>query len=192
MHEQFDERFADAVEFKFGNVLREHFADDIIERGFGDAFQSTAEKNFARADGILRGGFTMHELRHFHGQRVMRLARFRFGLMLLLQFVDLLLRQEAEVFQKADYGAIVSANPILVKAIDTGLVWIEPDYAAETLADFFARGIRNQRMRQPEGVFAQFFPTKIDARGDVTPLVAAADLQLAVVIAAKHIEIKSL
>ena len=45
---------------------------------------------------------------------------------------------------------------------------------------------------RPKTVFAEFFARQFDAGGDVAPLIAAADLQFAIVIAIEHVKIKRL
>ena len=55
MDEQFDERNSRAVELRLFKLLRRHFADNVVERGFGNAVEVAAEKYLAGADGFQRG-----------------------------------------------------------------------------------------------------------------------------------------
>ena len=87
--------------------------------------------------------------------------------------------KKREVFQIANDVAVVGVDPELVKFIDACSFRVEPDGAGFGFAEFCAVGVRDERQRQAESRFAQFFADKINAGGDIAPLIAAADLQFA-------------
>ncbi len=70
------------------------FADDFVEGALGDALQAAAEKNFARADGLGRGGRAVDQIGHGAGQGLVGGAGFGPGLVLRGQALDLLPAQE--------------------------------------------------------------------------------------------------
>src|SRR5438034_3957681 len=122
----------------------------------------------------------------------MRSARAGIFAVLLFQGRDFVLAQEGEEFQVTNDIAVVGADPVLIELIDTGPARIEPDGAGFGLAKFSAIGIRNERQSQAINCAPEFFAGEIDAGSDAAPLIAAADLELTIPVAAKEIEIEGL
>jgi len=71
LHEQFDKRFAAAVEFGFFDFFGGNFADDLVEGLFGNSGKLPTKKNFARAQRFIRVALAMHQVSHGPGQRLM-------------------------------------------------------------------------------------------------------------------------
>ena len=63
---------------------------------------------------------------------------------------------------------------------------------ASVLPNFVPSALVISGRVRPKTWRAQFFPRQIDAGGDIAPLIAAADLQFAIVVAAKHVKIECL
>src|SRR4030095_11831829 len=91
-----------------------------------------------------------------------------------------------------DNISVVRANPELVEAIDAGLLGIDPNRTLFCLPELASIGIGDEWMGKAKDIGAQFFAAQVDAGSNVAPLVAAADLQLAVVIAPQDVKIESL
>ena len=66
-------------------VIRRHFAEDFVERAFGDSLQFPAEKNIAGADGFSRRGFAVNQISRGFRQRHVRDARAGISRVLLFQ-----------------------------------------------------------------------------------------------------------
>src|SRR5579883_2423036 len=94
---------------------------------------------------------------------------------------DFLQAQEGEQLQEAGGVAVVGVDPILIKAIWTGFCGVEPDGVAGALAEFFAGGGGEQRKGDAEGLLAANPADQLNAGGDVSPLIAAAALDIAAV-----------
>src|SRR6267378_7968951 len=104
--------------------------------------------------------------------------------MLPFQRGDFVLPEKSEVFQVRNHVPIIRLNPELVKAINAGSFWIEPDRPRLSLAEFCAIGLRDQWQGEPKDRPPQLFSAKVHPGSDIAPLVAAADLQLAILIPA--------
>ena len=72
------------------------------------------------------------------------------------------------------------------------LARIEPDGAGFGLAELGAVGVGDEREGEAKDGAPELLAGEVDAGGDVAPLIAAADLQLAVVVAAEDVEIEGL
>ena len=94
----------------------------------------------------------------------MRLARAGVFGVLLFQRFNFFLRQKREIFQIADDVAVIGVDPELVKLIDAGAFRIEPDGAGFGLAEFRAVGVGDERQREAENRFAQFFAASDQCR----------------------------
>ena len=134
----------------------------------------------------------MNQIGHRFRQRFVGSAGF--GLLFVLRFqrLNIFAREKGEVFQVADNIAVVDANPELVKLVNAGLARIEPNGARFRLAEFGSVRVGDERERQAVDLFAQLLAAEINSRGDIAPLIAAADLEFAIVIAAKDVKIESL
>src|SRR5439155_7426479 len=69
---------------------------------------------------------------------------------------------------------------------------VEPDGAGFRLAELGAVGIRDERQCESVNLFAEFLAAQVDSGGDVAPLIAAADLQFAIVFLAEHVKVQCL
>ena len=112
--------------------------------------------------------------------------------MLLFQSGDFVLIEEGEVFEVTNDITVIGPNPELVEAVRAGAAGIEPDSALLSLTEFGAIGPRDEGEGEAVRGAAEFFAAKFDAGGDVAPLIAAADLQFALVVPAEHIKIECL
>jgi hypothetical protein len=189
---EFDQRYASAFEFGFFQVLGGNFADDVIEGGFGNAREFTAEKNFAGSDGFGGGLFTVDEIGHGFREGLMSHASAWIGGVLLLKRRDFIAGQECEKLQVTNDVAVIGVDPKLVEAIDAGLFGIDPDSTRHALAEFGAIGIGDKRECETEDLSTKFFAAEITAGGNVAPLIAAADLQFAIKFLAQMVEIERL
>ena len=115
---------------------------------------------------------------------VFRVAGFQLG--------DAFLRQKREVLEVTHHIAVVGANPELVKLVDARASWIEPHCARLGLAEFRAVGIGDERQGEAVHGGVELASTQLDTGGDVAPLIAAADLQLAIVRFLQMIKIEGL
>ena len=115
---------------------------------------------------------------------VFRVAGFQLG--------DAFLRQKREVLEVTHHIAVVGANPELVKLVDARASRIEPHCARLSLAEFRAVGIGDERQGEAVHGGVELASTQLDTGGDVAPLIAAADLQLAIVRFLKMIKIEGL
>src|ERR1035441_9931234 len=103
-----------------------------------------------------------------------------------------MLRQEREKLQVTNDITVVRIDPILVEAIDTGATGIEPDSAGDGLSELGAVGIHDERQGQAIDGASELPAGEVDAGGNIAPLIAAANLELAVVVAAEHVEVEGL
>jgi len=87
---------------------------------------------------------------------------------------------------------LVRVDPVLVKAVNARAFWIQPDGAGLGLAEFGAIGVGDERQREAENRFRQLLPRQLDSRGDIPPLIAAADLQFTIHVPRQHHEIERL
>src|SRR5439155_21699550 len=121
-----------------------------------------------------------------------RLVRCAGFLGLRVKFADGRLVKKSEKLQITGDVAVVGANPELVELIDAGPARIQPDGARLGLAELGSVGLGDERQGEAIDGTSEFFATKLDAGGDVAPLVAAADLQLAFVVAAQDVKVEGL
>src|SRR5262249_27021608 len=112
--------------------------------------------------------------------------------MLGFQAGDFVPGQEREVFQVTDHITVIRLNPELIELVNAGAFGIEPDGARLGLAKFGAVGLGDERQREAKNGATEFLARQIYACRDVAPLIAAANLQLAIVVAAEHKKIKRL
>src|SRR5271165_4847483 len=112
--------------------------------------------------------------------------------MALFQCLYFLPAKKREVLQVANHVSIVDSDPELVEFVDTGSGGIQPDCARDRFAELRAVGVGDEWQGQAVDAAAQFSAGEVDPGGDVAPLIAAADLQPAIVITAKDIKIKRL
>ena len=115
---------------------------------------------------------------------VFRVAGFQLG--------DAFLRQKREVLEVTRHIAVVGANPELVKLVDARASRIEPHCARLGLAEFGAVGIGDERQGEAVHGGVELASTQLDTGGDVAPLIAAANLQFAIVRFFEVIKIKCL
>ena len=69
----------------------------------------------------------------------------------------------------------------MVKLVNAGARGIEPHGAGFGLAELSAVGVGDERESEAVNGFGKFTAREVDSGGDVAPLIAAADLQVAVV-----------
>ena len=79
----------------------------------------------------------------------------------------------------ADVG-VFGADPVLIELVRARALRRQPDGAGFGLAHLGAVGFGEQRRREPCSCAPTHAPAEIDAGRDVAPLIAAADLQLAI------------
>src|SRR5581483_10462396 len=192
VNEKFHEGSAGAVELALLKVFGWDFAGDVVEGGFGNAFESAAEQDFAGADGFGGGVVAVDEVGDFLRQRFVGLARAGVGGVLLFEGFNAVAPEEGEEFEVTDDVAIVGADPELVEAVDAGFFGIEPDGAGDGFAEFGAVGVGDEGEGEAVDGCAEFFSAEVDAGGDVAPLIAATDLEFAVEFLAEVIEIECL
>src|SRR5882724_13720287 len=113
-------------------------------------------------------------------------ARARIFSMFLFQSPNFALAQKRKILQIRDHLAIVGVNPELVKLINAGPAGIEPHCARFGLAKLRSIRLGNEKQSQAMNCSAQLFSSEIDSSRDISPLIAPADLQLAIVIPAEN------
>jgi hypothetical protein len=190
--EKLHEWQARSFEARARNFFGWNFPDDILEGRFGNAFETATKKDFTGTNGFGSSGRAMDQVGDFFGQRFVSDASFGFIRVLAFEISNLFLSQEGKIFEHADDIAIVGANPKLVKAINTGAARVQPDRSGHGFAELAAIGIRDQRQSKPEDMRAQFLAAEVHARSDIAPLIAAADLEFAIVVLAQAIKIERL
>src|SRR6266576_92773 len=62
VNEDFQQRRAGPVQSGLLDFFRRHFSDDFVERAFGDAVESAAKQNLARANGFGGGAGAVDEI----------------------------------------------------------------------------------------------------------------------------------
>src|SRR6185436_16766608 len=87
--------------------------------------------------------------------------------------------EKGEVLQICHDIPIVGVQPELIKAERRGTRRIEPDGTRFRLPELRARCRRHQRHDEPVRFLRAPLADQIDARGDVAPLIAAAQLECA-------------
>src|SRR5690348_3006916 len=112
--------------------------------------------------------------------------------MLFFQTGNFLPGQEGEEFQITDHVPVVGANPELIKLVNTGPGGVEPNRARFSFAELGAISIGNEWQGQAVGGLSEFLARQIDTSGNIAPLIAATDLELASVITAEDVKIESL
>src|SRR2546428_759246 len=112
----------------------------------------------------------------------LRLARLRMPAYLSLQVVDRLAPEEREILEEADDVGVASVEPELVHLVGRGLRGVEPHGPALGLPELRPIRFLDQRQRQAERGRALHPADEVRPGGDITPLVAAADLHRAAVL----------
>ena len=102
---------------------------------------------------------------------------------------NLVERQEREHAHVPAHVGILSIAPVLVVVVRTGERWIEPGGIAGALAELLARRRRDQRRGERERLCAFGATDQVAPGEDVEPLVIAADLQHATVLAVQMQEV---
>src|SRR6266481_2058650 len=74
---------------------------------------------------------------------------------------DFVLPEKSEVFQVRNHVPIIRLNPELVKAINAGSFWIEPDRPRLSFAEFCAIGLRDEWHREPKDGPPELFSAKV-------------------------------
>ena len=97
----------------------------------------------------------------------------------LLERLDLRARHEREETEEAPRVPVVGVHPVLVEAVGTRDLRVEVHRPRFRLPELRAARRRHQRQRQRVRLVPVHRPDQLDPRGDVPPLVAAADLQRA-------------
>ena len=100
--------------------------------------------------------------------------------MLLGECLDLLLGEEGENLKIFFCFLVAYVEPELVEAVGGGIAGVEPDVALFGLAEFGAVRFGDERAGECERLAAVLTADEFGACGDIAPLVAAAELQLAV------------
>jgi hypothetical protein len=168
------------------------FAEELLDGGFVDLVEGGAEEDFAGADGVMSGGFAMDHGGDFAGEGFMGFAGAGVGSVGGLEVSDGFLIEEGKELEVADDVAIVGIDPELVEAVDAGFLGVEPDGAADGFAEFTAVGIGDEGEDEAVGLAAEAFAAEVDSCGDIAPLIGAADLEFAVMVAAEDVEVEGL
>ena len=102
---------------------------------------------------------------------------------LLFQGIDLVLAQEGEKLEELDHISVIGVEEELIKGIGRRDVRVQIDGTLLALAELLARCRGDQREGQGKHLLLNavllgaFLAHQLAARGDIAPLVAAADLQ---------------
>ena len=100
-----------------------------------------------------------------------------------LEGIDLLSGERGEDLDIAGSVGVVDVEPELIEGIGRRALGVEPYVAALRLAEFTPVGLGDQRADEAEGFAPILAADELRPRGDIAPLVRAAHLQAAAVVA---------
>ena len=119
----------------------------------------------------------VHELGHLERQRALSLASVRTCRHRGLERLDLLARAEAEDPEVGAGDAVIGVDEPLVEGERRRQRRVEPERRAGALPELLAVRPRDQRRREGMRLDALHAADEVDARGEVPPLVAPAELE---------------
>ncbi len=106
--------------------------------------------------------------------------------------INLLQRQEGEHPDALHHIGIAHIAPVLVELKGTGLIGVQPDGIAGSLAHLLALGVGQQRNGHGVSILAQLAADQLSAAQHVAPLVIAAKLHVAAIVLEHVVEVVAL
>ena len=106
--------------------------------------------------------------------------------------LDLLLGEECEYLEIFLSIGIAYIEPELIEFIGGGVFGVKPDIAALCLTEFSSVSLCDEGTGEGKYLSAEFAADELAAGGDIAPLVATAELKLAVLVLIEMEEVESL
>lgn len=179
-------------ELVFGEGLAGDVGEDVGELGVGEIFDLGAEENVGGFIGGGEAGIAVDEAGELFGEAFLTFAEVRLTGAGGVQGGDLFVRELGEEAQGSGAVGVGDVDPVLVEGVGAGFAGIEVDGAALGLAHLRAVGLEQERAGHSVELDTVHAAGEVDAGGDVAPLVAAADLKLAAVVAVEMDEVVGL
>ena len=178
------------------NLESRHAVEDGQERPLVERAQvlgsGLAEEHLRRTHGVVELRLPVHHDRDLAGQQALQLAALGRLAVRRDRRLDRSTVQHREDLDEALRVLVADVQPELVELVRGGALRVEPDVALLGLAELGAVGLLDQRAGQREGLAAVHAADELRARGDVAPLVGAAQLQDAAAVLPEPVEIIAL
>src|SRR5690606_21138166 len=189
LNEHVDQARSGALERGARKLLGWHLPHNVPEHGLAHALEAAAKEDLARADGVRARALTVHDRRDRTGERLLRGTCSRVRLLLRLEVLDFSAGEERELLQVRYDHHVLRVHEELVELVRARARRIEPDGAALGFAELRAVALRDEREGPAPRGHAEFLSNQLGPGGDVAPLIAATDLQFAVLRAAQVIKV---